>query len=514
MPWTRKEDTSRVAQSPGAATLGDRAREGSEIDVFVSYSHIDNAPLVPGEDGWITSLHHALQVRLRQLIGGEVRIWRDPKLDGNDYFGDTLIDKISRSAVMVSVLSPRYVHSEWCRREVETFARCCERNLREELRHKSRIFKVTKTPVRHEQQPAELQGLLGYEFFEIAADNQRPREFRQDAGSHKDMRYWDKLEDLAFEVAELLTALRSGEAETDAAADKPAIYLATTSSDLTSEYDLMRRELRQRGHLVLPDRPLPTIATELREAVAGYLVRSSLALHLVGRRYGLVPEGSERSLVELQNELAAASAGKRGFPRVIWMPPSLEPEDARQREFIHRLETDSTAQANADLLHTELGELKQVVLKLCQPAGPELIGDFGSGVPSDIYLMYAPEDFDAVAPLEDALFDAGYELLTPLIDAEGREDPEEHRANLSECEAALVFYANASEHWFRDRLRELEQTPSGIARGVYVGAPETPRKLRFRTRRATVMKEFGRFDPADLQPFFAELTRSATEPGR
>ncbi len=496
---------SPAVQPPAPAVPGDGG--GFETDVFISYAHIDNAPLVPGEEGWISNLHHALAARLPQLIGGEVRIWRDPKLDGNDYIGDTLVDRLARTAVMIAVFSPRYICSASCRLEIETFNRCCTETESAQRHNKSRVFKVIKTPVAYEQQPPELQDLLGYEFFVLDPDAQRPRELRQDFGAHKDQRYWDRLEDLAYEVAELVSDLRSTATTPAVAIDKAPVYLAATSSDLADEYDVVRRELQQRGHPVFPDRPLPTIASEVEKVVSDYLARSRMAVHLIGNRYGLVPEGTEHSLIELQNDLAAASARTTGCQRLIWLPPELKPEDARQRAFIHRLETDNTAQANADLLRTELGELKRVVLNHVESkAAPEI----GGAVPREVYLLYAAEDFDAAAPLEDALFEAGCELLTPLIDTEGHADLDEHQANLGDCEAVLVFQANSPEQWLRERLRELEQIPAEKPRAVYLAAPPTPRKQRLRTHKALVIKQFGAFEPRDLAPFFAELRR-ATE---
>lgn len=463
---------------------------------------------MPGEEGWIGNLHHALAARLPQLIGDEVRIWRDPKLDGNDYIGDTLVDRLASTAVMIAVFSPRYVCSESCRLEIEAFKRCCAEDPSAQRRNKSRVFKVIKTPVPLEQQPPELQDLLGYEFFVLDADSQRPRELRQDVGSNKDLRYWDRLEDLAYEVAELVSELRSTNTTPAVAIDKDPVYLAATSSDLAREYDLVRRELQQRGHQVFPDRPLPTIASEVEKVVSDYLARSRLVVHLIGNRYGLIPEGTEHSLIELQNDLAAVHARTTGYQRVIWLSPDLKPEDARQRAFVHRLETDRSAQANADLLRTELGELKRVVLKYVEPA---VATEISGAVPREVYLLYAPGDFDAAAPLEDALFDAGCELLTPLIDLEGREDLAEHQANLSDCEAILVFQADSPEQWLRERLRELDQIPAETPRAVYLAAPETPRKQRLRTHKALVIKQFGSFEPGDLDPFFADLRRASEE---
>ena len=76
-----------------------------ENDIFISYAHIDDLALAEGEKGWVSNFHHALDIRLRQLIGGEARIWRDAKLQGNDYFSDALVNKFPGVALVVSVLS-------------------------------------------------------------------------------------------------------------------------------------------------------------------------------------------------------------------------------------------------------------------------------------------------------------------------------------------------------------------------------------------------------------------------
>ena len=44
-----------------------------EHHVFISYAHIDNLPLAAGENSRVANFHHALDVRLRQLPGGEAR---------------------------------------------------------------------------------------------------------------------------------------------------------------------------------------------------------------------------------------------------------------------------------------------------------------------------------------------------------------------------------------------------------------------------------------------------------
>jgi hypothetical protein len=59
-------------------------------DLFISYAHLDNQPLVAGEEGWVSNLHKLLKIRLSQLIGQKLKIWRDKKLGGNEVLESSL----------------------------------------------------------------------------------------------------------------------------------------------------------------------------------------------------------------------------------------------------------------------------------------------------------------------------------------------------------------------------------------------------------------------------------------
>jgi hypothetical protein len=45
-------------------------------DVFISYAHIDDQPMMEGQCGWISQFHRSLKVRMAQLLGQELKIWR------------------------------------------------------------------------------------------------------------------------------------------------------------------------------------------------------------------------------------------------------------------------------------------------------------------------------------------------------------------------------------------------------------------------------------------------------
>ena len=83
-----------------------------EKDLFISYAHIDNQPLTPEQQGWITRFHASLEGTPEHAHGRQARIWRDDKLQGNDVFADEIVDQFAHTAVLVSVLTPRYLNSD------------------------------------------------------------------------------------------------------------------------------------------------------------------------------------------------------------------------------------------------------------------------------------------------------------------------------------------------------------------------------------------------------------------
>jgi hypothetical protein len=165
--------------------------------------------------------------------------------------------------------------------------------------------------------------------------------------------YWARLDDLAHDISELLQILETGAAPgtpAGAPGSKGTIFLAETSFDLQERRDTVKRELLGHGYAVLPDRPLPLFGPECEALVREALARCRMSIHMVGRNYGVVPEGATRSLVELQNELAIERGAAGGFSRLIWMPPGLEIQDERQQRFVERLQTDVRLEGGVDIL--------------------------------------------------------------------------------------------------------------------------------------------------------------------
>jgi hypothetical protein len=490
-----------------------------EHDFFISYAHLDDESLMEGEPGWVSRLHRLLEIRVGQLLGEKPKIWRDPKLQGNDYFADSILERFPRIAALISVLSPRYVHSEWCTRELKAFCSASEKSGGVRVADKSRIFKVVKTPVPPEQHPNEVQPLLGYEFYVVDPQTGRPRELSQAYGPDAERAFLAKLDDLAYDISKLLEIVKNGkEAAAHPPASKGTIYLAETSVDLRDEREAIKRDLVRNGYEVLPDQPLPLFADDFTEFVRDQLARCTLSVHLIGQTYGVVPDGASRSLVVLQQELAAERSAADGLARLIWMASDLQIEDERQREFADYLQTSPAVHAHAELLQVPLEDLKTAIhLKLAPPASPKPAKEAhgSSRELTRIYLICDQQDLEATRPLEDLLFNQGFEVVLPLFDEDEAQARLDHEESLSTCDAVLLFYGEAGEPWLRRKLRELQKSAALsrekplLARGIYVANPITPQKERLRTLEATVLHEpTAGVSPAVLKPFLGEIEKA------
>ncbi|MEM9450126.1 MAG: TIR domain-containing protein [Cyanobacteria bacterium P01_E01_bin.6] len=485
-----------------------------ENHIFISYAHIDNQTLTDGQQGWISEFHHALQVRLAQLRGDRPKIWRDQKLTGSDYFGDVIVKELSNAALLLSVFSPRYVKSEWCLREFKEFQKAAGDRGGVRVGDKYRILKVVKTPVERAEQPSEVQDILGYEFFQEESTG-RPREFDPKYGAEAEINYFKKLDDLAYDVCQLLKLLEHPEQiQAIAPVNQPsselsAIYLAETTYDLRDARSNIRRELQQRGHRVLPDEVLP-YSPEFSDAVMANLAQCRLSIHLVGSRYGIVPEGAEQSVVELQHQLAVTYCQQQVDASVlVWMPDGLEAEEPRQDAFIRRL------QDGAELLQTSLEDFKTIIQDTLNPTVPKPVAIESGDRPTQIYLVCDQrdvQDYDAtIQPLEDALWEQGFEVIPSVFDGDEAEVRRYHHDSLVDCDAVMIYWNAGSEAWLRTKLRELQQAPGFgrteplQAKAIYISGEQSSAKQRFRTREATTIKQFGAFSPTDLNPFITQI---------
>jgi serine/threonine protein kinase len=488
-------------------------------DVFLTYAQVDDQPVISGRQGWISQLQRNLKVRLEQLSGEDVRIWPQSNPLGSSEPEPRIIEQLPEVKTLVSVLSPPFVHSEGCRGQVAAFWRAAEARGTLDVESRSRVFKVVKTPVEARELPADVAPLLGrlrsFDFFELDSETGRLREFDEALGELWRQRYHERVYDVAYELAQVLKNLRTRASDRRAAVSGgKVIYLAATTADLSAQRDQLQRELVELGHTVLPDHPLPVIASALEAVVRTALAECDAAIHLVGDRYGLVPEDTDLSVVALQNRIAAEASALRALPRFVWMPRGLAPRDERQAAFIRDLMRDPETHRGAEVVADTLENLKVLLRERWEKktAAADIAGVEGAAAPPRVYLICDPRDEAAIESLEDFFYTQGIEVCLPAFEAGETEAQDVHLRNLRDCDGALIYYGAGGHHWVDFNIRDLEKAAGyrdarPIApRAVYVAPPASHRKDRFKSVSAEVLRQPGdALDPSVLAAFAGAL---------
>lgn len=529
-------------------------------DIFISYGHLDDLNPFGEDRGWVDLLHERLSVLVGQALGYEPNIWRDGhNLQGNDELTGAIGEGVTSSLLLVPIITPRYVQSDWCNREMEAFHAGEAPVTNAAPGFRSRVFKIVKTPLPDHLknlEPAHIRNLIGYQFYAEEPTSRVLTEFSPDPS---DKNYWRTLNRLVADITKTLIELKHSPGKqndpqhlptahqpyasapalaheaTGTSSDVKAngtgvsssakfVYLAETTSDLTNERELVRDELRQRGYGVLPEQKLPleeVAATE--SAIRRDLARCALSVHLVGTRYGSTPEDDARSIVRIQEQLAAEHGGKSdAFLRLLWIPPGLTTDalsikDERQRSFVSELHNRLTA--GAELLQTSVEDLKTRIVEKLNPTTRAIARGPDRSKLKQVYLICESRDRSLVRPIKEYLFKQNLEVITWLDQGGTDTLMDYHRRNLRECDAALVYFGSGDEPWVRKNLEDLEKAygygrdEDWLANAVYVGAPPSDQKEDFLTHLVPfVIRNFNSFDPNDLRDFVSAV--QAADGGR
>ena len=474
-----------------------------EHDLFISYAHIDNQPLTADQVGWVTRFHGTLAAQLSMRLGSVARIWRDDKLRGNDVFADEIAQKFASTALLVSVLSPRYLASDWCRRELVGFCTEAAREGGLALGNKARVFKVVKTPVTTQSAlPPQVRDAKGYDFFSDV--DGAPLELDPAYGAKYAEAYFRQVSILAWELAQLLKKMLAEALPQDAANDPaaapavpaapsavaaaddgaPQVYLAECTADLREVRAALDAELKLHGVRVWPERPVPRDDdTAYTAAATEALAHCALSVHLVGTVYGAVPDGQgDKSVSVLQNDLAAARCHAGGLTRLIWLPEGTASAQPQQQAFIRRLLEDDEAQFGADVLTGDLEALKAALhatlkklsaaaeaaeaakaAKAEQAARAAIAANTANNTspaptraaPALVYLVCDQRDRKASVPLRRWLKDQGVEVALPAFEGGAAEVREANDRTLAGCDMVLLFYGAGDEAWQRTTDNEL-----------------------------------------------------------
>lgn len=426
-----------------------------DIDILIVYSENDNRETEGNENGWVTNFKNFLELLLTQVLGekpnilikseGEVVKATDPK----------------KVAVMIPVLSLEFINSKESLEETEEFHLTISTN------DPIRIFKILKEPVITEDQPSYLQQQLGYTLYNMNLETGDFNTYTNFFSADAEKKYWMSLVDLAYDIHESLATLKNKETSTrNEDYQRRVIYLANTGHDLAVQRNVIRRELIRHGYQVLPNQTPPEQVDELETFIKKDLEKSSLSIHLIGQDYGQLISGSDKSIVDLEHELAMEKgqsvSSKADFQRFIWIPPNLENANEKQLSFIESIKRDMATSADAEIMQTPLEDFKNIIreelieVSLEKKMHASLSSKNGAKY---IYLIHDKVDAKNVEVLKKKIESAGFKVLLPRAQGELLELRQYHINNLRNFDAAIIFQDKVNDNWVRMKLLDLLKAP-------------------------------------------------------
>ena len=137
------------------------------------------------------------------VTGDRAVVWRDPRLRGHELLWPTIRAALSKSAVLVAVVSPRYVNSGSCREEFSNFESLSLLPDGVSIGNATRLMHVIKLPVERRTLPTAFQDRLGYSFYEPDPATGDPLEL----DPSKPL-YFERINSVANDIRGLLSLMR------------------------------------------------------------------------------------------------------------------------------------------------------------------------------------------------------------------------------------------------------------------------------------------------------------------
>lgn len=425
-----------------------------DIDVLILYADRDNEAGTKNELGWVAQFKKFLELMLTQVLGEK------PKILLKGEYDNITSPKLDNAAVLVSILSRDFIQSGQCLDHVEAFTKAIESS----VKNRNRIFKVFRSPLSVQEQPPRLRELLGYEMYQLDPDSGEIREYTDYFSTEAERQYWMKMVDLAYDIYESLLFLKdqTSPAEVKNIYKRKTIYLAETGHDLTVQRNIIKRELQRHGYNVLPIQTLPGTLNDLENHVRKDLDECTMSVHLIGSAYGEIPLNADKSVVDIQNRLAAEKSNqlkerKQEFTRLIWISPNLTHASERQRAFIENIKRDVEAQEGAEILQTPLEDFKNIMREeLVESRDKKIIDEVGG---RSIYFMHDKVDHNDIKPYVELLEKSGFTVLMPEFTGELLDLRQKHIENLRTLDAAIIYKGKVNEQWVRMKALDLLKAP-------------------------------------------------------
>lgn len=422
---------------------------------------------------WLSPFLNDLKTRTIRRLKRQVVVGHTGR--GEDAHRASAEEGCAKAAILIAVVSPGYLTSECCRRELESFLGANPEPCAE------RLNAIEHLQVERASWPAPLRRMRSHDFTAGA--------------KHLYYRYMD---DLVEDVEGVLDALKDGRGGIATAAG-PRVFLGEVTPDLRATRQDLERYLTREGTVVLPDSWYPADEAAFRKEVEEDLARCEVFVQLLGTAKAAPGMDLPADFLRLQH----SSAEALGKTILQWRREGLSVEgiaDAGHRALLEG------RNVRAESLEVFKRAVKEAVFPK-EEDEPPYIGPF-IFVNTDVVDRAWVRDVVSRVVADERLAEKNFGYLLPLHQGQPDRVRSFFDSCLKYCHAMLIIYGSAEPNWVlkqltycRKKLPERDEPLRALA--LYDGPPPEKEVLEMFIPDLTILN--CRKDEAKLVEFLERL---------
>lgn len=430
---------------------------GYEHDIFVSYATVDDQPPAGAERGWISTLFGELKRLLAEEVGrrGGADVWMDYRLGANDALSHTIFETLDGSATLLIILSPGYLESDWCTRELAAFT--------SRLQQMSgagcgRIFLIEKRPIDAEAKPEPIRDIRGRRLwrqdeFDRAYTLGDPTPRVAETAYYREVAYLAR--DIADQLKSMASDHEAGRTTTESTTDTDyQVLLADVTDDLYDKREEVKRYLQQQGVSVVDRYYSKADPVEFRRHLEADIQQCRVFVQLLSDILGRRPPGAESGFNALQYEVA------KGIEVDIlqWYSPELDIDrldEGPQKQLLQR-----------ETVYAEPFEsFKSRVVESAQRLPPSTKEPRTESI---VFLNYRSDDQGMADEILNWVDSRGIGYMTPMSSGRPEEIREDLKTNIQESDCMMLLYGQSPESWVKTQLLTFRKLRGWQRKGLAV----------------------------------------------
>ena len=441
-------------------------------DIFISYACVDDE-LSPGMHmGWVTTLIECIKTRLSQRLGrsDSYSLWMDHELAKHVNLTPQIMDAIRQTAILIIILSPGYLASDWCKREKNEF-------LKQIQEGDSRVFLIKRDVIEDDDRAGEFKDMRGFQFWVPDKQGKPPKILGYPEPDKDDHSYYSLIDEITFELVDELRRLKKkNEVPVGATIEtrqQPIVYLAEVTDDLEQERTGVKTYLNQFGIDVLPNTWYSQDPVQFKHSVERDLEKCVVFVQLLSSYAGKKPPDLPQGYIHLQYELANTS--QKPIPIFQWRSPSLDMASVLDES--HRAFLFDGLTVRAEGIEDFKRTIKDYILAKPVSAPSKPLSAF-------VFVNMETADRPLAEKICSLLDRHGIGYSLPLDIGDPTDIRTDFEDNILESDGIIIIYGTSTKIWVRNQLMACKKILSRRDRqlqafAVFEGPPEEKGSIDF-----------------------------------